>query len=119
LKTLKIIDGNFVRTSDDKSWEWLEDSDAIKQRIKHRLMLWKGEWFLDQNQGIDWINIFEKPFSLRKLTSEVVKALKKDEYVDKIEEINIVPDYNKRSLLIKIKVLSGSAYLDISKEFKD
>lgn len=33
---------------------------ALKQRIKNRLSLFLGEWFLDTTAGIDWFSVLEK-----------------------------------------------------------
>lgn len=45
---LDIVDGKLVIIS---------DLQALKQYIKQRLLLWKGEYFLDITRGVDYTNI--------------------------------------------------------------
>ena len=122
IQTLKIKDGNFVRTQNEpKTWVNLSGKDAVAQRIKHRLKLWKGEWFLNRSKGVDWISVFEKPFSIRKMKSEIYRELQKDEQIDQIENLEVISNFGRRSLQIElsVKILSGSETLRISEELRD
>ncbi len=124
MKTLKIENGDFfppIRKGSRTSWEVLDGQEAVAQRIRHRLKLWKGDWFLDKSQGIDWIGVFEKPFSVRKMKSEIYRAVEKDEQVDRIESLEVIPDYSDRSLVINvsIKILSETEPVKISERMRD
>lgn len=56
IKVLKIdSDGKVVRENGD--FVWLEDNEAIIQLIKQKIQMFKGEWFMDLNLGIDYYNI--------------------------------------------------------------
>jgi hypothetical protein len=119
LKTLQIIDGDFVRTKDRTSWIELDDIDVVTQRLNHRLMLWQREWFLDRSEGTDWMGILDKPFSLRRMHAEILRVINKDEDVNKIESLIIEPDFGKRVLKINILVLAKAGNINITREISD
>lgn len=117
MRTLKITDGDFV--VDGNSWEEITGVEAVRQRISHRLRMWKGDWFLDSTEGVDWIGIFEKPFSLRRMKAEILGVLKKDEMVEQVEDMEFIPDFSNRSLKINITVLVDGEKVNISEEMGD
>lgn len=40
---------------------WIEGAEAIAQHIRCRLRMFKGEWFLNEDEGVPWFDeIFEK-----------------------------------------------------------
>jgi hypothetical protein len=49
----KEIDGDYAFGCGDNSY--LADSpQAVAQAVRSRLMLWRGEWFLDRDEGTPW-----------------------------------------------------------------
>lgn len=119
MKTLKIINGDFVRTENGTSWTGLEGIGVVTQRLNHRLILWQREWFLDRSEGVDWTGILDKPFSLRRMHAEIFRAINKDDDVDKIESIVIEPDFGKRMLKMTISVMAKPGKINITREIKD
>ena len=65
LKTLQMIDGELV--IQDGSPVWLTGAKAVRQRLENRLSLWKGDWFLDPELGIDWLDILDGAIDLQRL----------------------------------------------------
>jgi len=106
--------GDFVTESG--KWVEIEGLDAVTQRINNRLKLWKREWFLDRSEGVDWIGIFEKPFSMVRLKSEISRVLNDDDSVDSIESIEVIPDFEKRKISIDVSVLVNSEVIKITRE---
>lgn len=33
---------------------WRDSPDGVAQAVIQRMRLWKGDWFLDRNDGLDW-----------------------------------------------------------------
>ena len=119
MKTLKLYDGDLVLNASSTRWEVLEDADALTQRLNNRLKLFAGDWFLDDTEGVDWFQVFEKPFSKTYLKSEVYRILMEDEEVSSVEKIDIVPDFITRKIRINIEVASGDEILEIAKEISE
>ncbi len=124
--TIKMKDGDFFNelktTSDGRSyndWVFINNIDALNQRIKNRLKLFLNEWFYEPGEGTDWFNVFEKPFTLRKMETEIYRSLLRDKDLDSIEEIKIEPDFKKRSISISIMAKTGSQMIKINEEMKD
>jgi hypothetical protein len=118
MKTLQIKDGDFVRGSDNR-WVRLEGLDAVRQRIEQRLRLFRGEWFMDKSEGIDWIGVFQKPFSLRKMRAEIINALSKDEAISSLDNIDIIPDFSRRLLTIDVTLTADGEKLNITRILED
>lgn len=50
------------------------DAEAVGQHAKQRLLMWHGEWFLDTEAGVRWLDyVFPKPPSLA-IAEAVVKS---------------------------------------------
>ncbi len=43
-----------IDLSDGKALAWIADEDAIAQRVAIRLRMFRGEWYLDADLGVDY-----------------------------------------------------------------
>lgn len=51
------------------------DAEAIGQLARQRLMCWQGEWFLNENAGVDWkFYLFDRRPSEKAIGDAAVKA---------------------------------------------
>lgn len=80
MTTLALINGDLTLAK-------ISGADALKQRIKNRLALYLGEWYLEPSAGIDW-------FSASKSSSEfiknlILKELRKEEHITKINSVEV------------------------------
>lgn len=55
--TVKLNDDSWDVEVEDGRLVFLSDLDALQQYIRQRLLLFKGEYFLDKNRGVDYENI--------------------------------------------------------------
>lgn len=71
-----MIDIDASWTVEDGRLAMVRDADAVAQRIKSRLSLNKGEWFLDRSAGVDYIGRSQlKPFDPTLLSAEIVAQI--------------------------------------------
>lgn len=80
--TIAIVDKDIQLTK-------IYDANALKQRIKNRLSLFLGEWFLDTAAGVNWFSVLEKtnPTTIENL---VRRELSKDENIISINSITAI-----------------------------
>lgn len=76
-KGINLVNGSFNFLSDRV--------DLVCQRLFIALRSYKGNWFLDQNYGIDWLNsIFGKNKIKFNVDSIITNVINDDPYVDYI-----------------------------------
>ena len=122
--TIKMKDGDFIREQVDcvdNRWKhtFITGVDAVTQRINNRLKLFVNEWFMQPDEGVDWFGVFEKPFTIRKMETEIYRVLSNDNEIESIEEIKIEPDFKNRSIKINIELKAGEQKITINEEMQD
>ena len=105
MRTLKVTNGELVFKNN--SLVWLEGKDAVIQRIANRLRLWKSEWFLSLDDGIDWLDIFNSQVLPGRIKATVKRELLKDKYVDEIVQLDVTFIRERRTLKINFKALGS------------
>lgn len=88
--------------------------DARKQRIRLRLGTHTQEWFLDTLLGVPWMELVEKGTPKERIRAEVIKALLKDDEVERVEELSIGVLGPDRALPIEfvVRLRSGEQLAD-------
>lgn len=130
MKTIRMQNGDFVRVTKTREsssgatysfedWDFIKDEEAVIQRLRNRLKLFAREWFLDESEGIDWISVFDKPFSIRRMETEIYNSLNKDEIIESIKSIEIKPDFKDRSIRIDLSVKANSEIIYFTEEMSD
>lgn len=74
-------------------------SSAIRQNIVTRLRAFKNDWFLDVDNGTDWINIFGSKNNRGRIVDAVVSVVLSTEGVRTLDDIEVT---NKNSREISI-----------------
>ena len=111
LKDLKITEGDLVDDGNG-SLEYVEGADAVVQSINHSLKLFLGEFFLEPGEGVDWFGIVEKPFGAKKIRDAIIAQLLKEPAIESIEEFNIEPGTEPRSIKVSWSVMAGGTRID-------
>jgi len=96
MKALKFENGDFVRDENGRL-EYVTGINAFQQRLKHRVTMWADEWFLAAEDSIDWLTIFQKPYSQKLIITEIARVVRQDADVNQILEISIKTDSNRLS----------------------
>lgn len=84
----------------------VQDSEAIMQNVKQTLLMFKGEWFLDNNAGIPWIqSILGQKNSLASIKSILLAAISNVFGVEEITSFEVIIDNTTRNLALTIEIL--------------
>lgn len=97
-KEIQFVDNSFVDVLDEA---------ALAQRLEGRLKMFEGEWFLDENEGVNWIDALStKPFRLSDFEPIIRSELLSDPAVKDITKLEITPNNATRVLTIDFEVQS-------------
>lgn len=91
----------------NKHFAIADKTQDIKQRLILKIELMRGEWYLDENEGIPWLEIFSLTGEEqeRKALNEIRNILLKDKAVKKIKKLTVKQDNTKSQLVISFTVL--------------
>jgi hypothetical protein len=82
------------------------DEEAVGQRLKQTLLLFKGEWFLDQDIGVPYYgDILGTKNSIDAIRAVLINAIQDVEGVKEIVEFSLAMNDATRILDIKISVI--------------
>ena len=82
---------------------YADSDEAILLNCKTRLLSFKQDWFLDQNQNIDWFTILGQKNNEETILNEVERVCLNSEGIVNVVSIDIVKSTN-RSASIEIVV---------------
>lgn len=78
---------------------WADNQDAIAQRIKIRLQMFRGEWFADERQGMPWFeDILIKPAQLPTLRAILTEAISTVPGVISVKDVALELNRETRTL---------------------
>lgn len=81
---------------------FVSDGKAVRQRLEQKLRLWRGEWFLDLNAGVPWLqSILGKRPRPTVVAGIIRQLIESDPQVLSVENITIDYDDDKRKLNIR------------------
>lgn len=95
--------------------EMVSGMEARKQRPRLRLGTQTGEWFLDTLLGVPWLELMEKGVSRERIRAEVLKAIMRDEEIERVEELEIGRITPERHLTIRFvaRLRNGDRLADV------
>lgn len=92
----------------------LSEIDYVVQKIKRRLRIIKGEWFLDANAGISYYeDVLVKNPDLAKIKILYIRALQEITEITQIEKLDMTLDSAKRKLNINIELIVNNELVSI------
>lgn len=104
---LVIIDYDLALTS---------DGEITVQKVKQALTTFKGEWFLDESQGMPYVQeIFGKSPNLNRIKSLYIRAIQSIPEVTEILELNLTEEKQSRTLNVDMKLRDlGGNVIEVS-----
>lgn len=84
---------------------FIDNDQRIIQQIKIRLLTWAGEWFLDKNVGIDYLDIFQEKQNTEALIENLIRNTIADiENVVSVDSVAVKTDNKNRTLTINFDI---------------
>ena len=74
--------------------------EAVNQILVGAVVLWRGNWFADLTNGVNWLSIFRKKFSIAGVRDEIKRVLLAVGFVSSVVVVTI--DVNKTTRLADI-----------------
>lgn len=85
---------------------FIDNDLRVVQQIKIRLMTWKNEWFLDENKGVDYLNIFATRRYAKQLIENMIREMILEvPNVDSVENVTLIGNASARSITIRFDVI--------------
>ena len=89
---IEFVDGELVFTTVEES---------LPQRVRQRILTFKGEWFLDESIGMSYFDdIFIKDYDLSRIEALYINELQRIDGVGEILSLEISVDTKKRELSV-------------------
>jgi hypothetical protein len=98
----------------------VEGQEAIAQRLKIRLRTFAGEYFLDTDLGLPWLEWSEghmTPAILRQIRLAVLGIVRSEQGVTSVDQAQVVVSYDKTTKTVTISVggvATDTGLLDLS-----
>lgn len=92
----------------------LTGSALVAQRIKQRLLLLQGEWFLDEEAGLPWFDrIFTKQQTLDGVKQLLIKEINETPGVDELQALSLELNKETRQVNCNFTVLADGEALSL------
>ena len=100
MRTLAMKDGDLL--FERGSIKIYEGDEELAQAVSHCLSTAKGEWFLDEDYGLDRDAILGKGFNESEATDAIIEAVTQDERIERVPSIEFYFDKPTRTLRIEM-----------------
>lgn len=93
--------------------------ERMAQQIRIRLRIFLGEWFLDQRQGMPWLQLIlaVKPFPLEFASTRIRQAILGVPGVLSVRNLIVSPDPSTRHLTVSFEAIGDGEAVPIFREF--
>ena len=79
------------------------NADAIAQNILTRLRSFRGDWYLDVDAGVNWVELLGNPGTEKRIIRAVESTVLQTEGVISIQELKITGRDSTRGVKIRIR----------------
>lgn len=105
MKSIKIVNNDFVLTGGRH--ETVESKEALKQNLLNRIKLWLGEFEIESNSGIDYINLLNQDNLLdERFRIAVRNSILAESHILKINKLETSFDKSTREYSVEFSVES-------------
>lgn len=104
---VRRLDSNHDWTFGQGFSSYANQSEAIAQCVQTRLWSFMGDWFLDLEHGLPWLEQMDRTTNLNAFERQIKRAVLEVEGVKQIQAYHTDLDSNSRQLTVSIE------YVDI------
>ena len=79
------------------------NAKAIEQNVQTRLRSFRGDWYLDVDAGVNWIELLGNPGTEKRIIRAVESTVLQTEGVISIQELKIIGRDSNRGVKIRIR----------------
>lgn len=80
------------------------DSQIVAQRVKQELLTIKGEWFLNEELGVPYLELLGQKNSTQSINSTLISHIMRIKGVKEIIFLKVEEDKASRQMVIKIEI---------------
>lgn len=102
MRTLALENGDFVMQNG--TFATLSGDEELAQSVENTLATAKGEWFLDEEHGLERDALLGKGFNEGEATDAIIEAVTQDERVESVENIVFSFDRQTRTLKVNLSI---------------
>ena len=99
--SVRKIDNNSDWTFGQGLGNYITKDDEIAQNVVTRLKSFKNDYFLDNTQNIDWLNILGVKNNKSLVVNEVRKVVQQTDGIQRVNDVYLVLN-DKRNAIIQI-----------------
>lgn len=117
---VRRLDANYDMTFGQGRANLADGPESVAQRVHQRLLLLKGEWFLDTDDGVPYLQeIMVKPANMPRVEYTIKRRILGTEGVSEIREFNMSLNRDTRKLQVEATVATEFGTTFGIKEFYD
>jgi hypothetical protein len=103
---------------EDGDVAWLDGADAVAQHIRCRLRMFKGEWFLNEDEGVPWFDeIFEKGVEDGRVVAILRKVILGTPGVTSLTSLSLTHDRAERELSVVFEAVTDLGVNIVSADY--
>lgn len=103
MRTLAMQDGDLVL--EQGALKTLEGDEELAQAVSHCLSTAKGEWYLDEDYGLERDAILGKVLDENEATDAIIEAVTQDGRIDRVQGITYSVNKATRTLSVGMTLL--------------
>lgn len=110
-----------TRRLQDEDWtfgngkaDYLTQDNEILQNVKTRIRSFKGDWFLDQEAGIDWFNLLSDKETSEQILKELDRVVLSTDGVVRIVEMTIDVQGRDATIFINLDTIYKNNSLGVT-----
>ena len=103
MKTFKIVDGDLVFNASG-NLEMVYGKDEIAQSVEMILTTNKGEWFMNEEFGLEYSQITDKLQTKKDIEFALREAIFQEERIEEVEFNRVDTDHAKRQLVVDLEM---------------